>query len=561
LPDSGLTKGPDPSRSLSAAAGPAGPGERRYLATAEVGLVLTLALVPRLIGTDHPPYIDELYNILAAQSLVADGTLEIGQGVPYTRGLLHTHIVAAMFRAFGPGLEAARVPGIIFGTAIVGILFLWVRRASGRLEGWIAALLLALYPAAIALSQVGRFYPAQVLLFWIGTIAVYRGVLEDRPAIGWTVVAGAAFAGALHLQPVSAVGIVGVVLAVAILRGRQATRWAAARRVSRWVALPAGVAAIGLGFVVLRMARRAARMFQHADLWAYEHRSDLLFYHDRFLEQYGMLWLLLPVLLVAAIRKRPGPAVLAAAIFLLAFTFHSLAAWKNERYLHYATPALFAIIGIGAGALVRGARAAVLSASLGVRSRPRRLAFGAGSFAIVVLILATGGAMRTSFDMATRVAPDRPPPYARSDWDAALAYLASAAERSDVVIASADLKALYYLGRLDFDISADHLFDGTRFLPDFTPQSATGTPVIRSTEAVRTIVDCFPSGLFTIERWHWRAPDGVPAGTADLIESLTRPVPVPANLEILAFEWRRGTVPAMDSSAAAPAACPVLPAR
>lgn len=557
---------PGAARIVTGGVGLERPGGRsRTLSALEVALITSLALIPRAIGADHPPYIDELYNVLAAQSLVSDGTLEIGHGIPYVRGLLHTGIVAGMFRLFGPGLDVARLPGILFGTALVTVIFLWVRSAAGRLEAWIAALLLAFYPTAIALSQIGRFYPAQVLLFWIGTVAVHRCCLAERasrPAAPGIMVAAVAFTGAFHLQPVSAVGVLGVLLAAMVLRGRNAYRWAAAKHIPRWISLPAGVAATGLGFLLTYAASRAWRMFNHADLWAFEHWSNRLFYHDHFLAQYGPLWVLLPVLLILAIRSRPGPAVLAGAIFLVALSFHSFAMWKNERYIHYAAPALFVTMGLGVGAVVRSVHAVALPASLtGRRKSLRALALHSATVAAAVLVLNAGAATRTAFRMATRDAPDRPAPYPGSDWESAAVDLAPALERASVIVASADLKALYFLGRLDFDLSADHLYNGRRFLPDFTPQSATGVPVIRSAQAVRLIVDCFSTGLFVIELGHWRTTHGVPAPTADLIENVTRPVPIPARLEVLAFEWRRDATAETGDAPATSARCPLLPAR
>jgi hypothetical protein len=448
-----------------------------------------------------------------------------------------------MLRFGGPGLVAARLPGVLFGAALPVVLFVWLRRSAGRPEAWIASLLFAFYPTAIALSQIGRFYPAQVLLFWIGCLLFYRAVLDpgrQTPSTPLAVAAAVAWAGALHLQPVTAVGIAGVGVAAALLRGRQAWLRAADRTVPRWVLIPGFGLAIGLGFALLLVSRRALRMFRHADLWAIEHRSDLLFYHDRFTDHYGLLWFLVPVLLVAAVRKHRAPAVLAGGIFLLAITFHSLAAWKNERYLHYATPALFAILGLGAGAFLRGGFAAARGARSAEPRRRAGAALAAAAAGIAVITFATANAPLTAWRMALSSAPERPDPYPRSDWESARPLLEPIAAESDVFIASADLKALYFMRRLDFDLSADHLYDGSRFKPDFSPQSGTGTPVIRSPDALRRVIECYPTGLIAIERDHWRARDGVTDPAADLIETLTDPVPLPGHLHILAFGWKNG---------------------
>ena len=76
----------------------------------EAVLVLFAALAVRISVLDEGAAGDELYNYLAAQSYVEDGTLSINGGEPYTRGRIWTLLVAAALRVFGVSLASARIP-------------------------------------------------------------------------------------------------------------------------------------------------------------------------------------------------------------------------------------------------------------------------------------------------------------------------------------------------------------------------------------------------------------------------------------------------------------------
>jgi hypothetical protein len=103
-------------------------------------LVALAALCPitRLTSLDHNPHEDELTQLLAARSLLADGTLAIDGGQPYTRAWVYTYLVAGAFRVGGEGLPVGRLPAVLFGTLLVLALFVWLRGPAGRAGAWAA---------------------------------------------------------------------------------------------------------------------------------------------------------------------------------------------------------------------------------------------------------------------------------------------------------------------------------------------------------------------------------------------------------------------------------------
>lgn len=140
----------------------------------EVGFIAVIALALRLAHLQSAtPVYDEFYHLLAAQSLLLDGSFSVAAG-EYLRASLFTRLVAMSLSVFGDGLAAGRVPAVLAGTLWVVAVFAWTRHVAGSGAAWAAGLLLAFDPGAIHLSQWVRFYTLHGLLVWLGAISVYR---------------------------------------------------------------------------------------------------------------------------------------------------------------------------------------------------------------------------------------------------------------------------------------------------------------------------------------------------------------------------------------------------
>ena len=148
--------------------------------------------------------------------------MSITGGEPYQRGRALTILVAWLFRALGESAFVARLPALLFSGLAVALLYLWVRAHGERLAALVAALLLALDPESVKLSTMMRFYTAQLLFFLIGVIAVEALVEWRRRALATVALAAAAAASlvfAYELQMVTAIGIGGLGLYVALIVG------------------------------------------------------------------------------------------------------------------------------------------------------------------------------------------------------------------------------------------------------------------------------------------------------------------------------------------------------
>jgi 4-amino-4-deoxy-L-arabinose transferase-like glycosyltransferase len=524
------------------------PSPLRSAAVAAPLAVFALALAARLIGLHHTPYVDELNHVMAAHSLLQHGTLELTPGgEPYTRARLFTYVIAALFRAFGESLAVARIPAVIAGAALVSVLFVWVRSVAGRAAAWIAATLFCFQPQSIYLSQLARFYTIQTLCFFGAAILIYRAVTDDTLTVSrvmrlW---AGALLLCllALHFQIITLVGIAGVLLWAAADRAR-------ARLRPRQMAVALGGAAV-LGVVALFAISRGAfasqlALFSYVDQWAAANRHNTRYYHDIFLDQYGTIWTLFPLLAVLAIYRNGRAATFCLIPFVVAFVVHSLAAWKAERYLFSVMPMFFAVAGIGIAEGAQRLRPALEGAldwlagtSLSSRARTRGTAL---LFAFIALFAAIGNSA-TSYALKMMLVSDADWQLAllyrgQPDWVAAHVVLGPQVDSSAIVISTSELKSLYYLHRADVLLSVDYLGDPRHPGPEYSVFRKLARPVVSTTQSLDQLRACFPTGLVVAEHGQWRTPWSVQSGVADYIETTLDAVHLAPATRLIAYRWR-----------------------
>jgi 4-amino-4-deoxy-L-arabinose transferase-like glycosyltransferase len=515
-------------------------------------VVAGIALLPRLVHLDHPAFIDELNHVLAARSLLADGSWVISGEEPYLRARTFTWLVAAFFRLLGESLAAARLPSVLAGTALVVLVFAWVRWLAGSAAAWTAALLLCFDPLSLFLSQTARFYAVQALAFWTACICTY--MVADRHWRGWKAVGGLAAAVvalllARHLTQLAVVGMAGLGAGLVLVGHRAALSWITARTAHLLVT---GTAAAALVVAAAAWwssggAADAWFLFNYTDMWAAGTRNYTRYYHDYLNRQYGTLWSLFPVLTLAALLVRPRPVLFCGAIFGTMFAFHSMTAWKVDRYIYYALPAFFIISGITAGTALAWLHRQATDAAL---KRARlRIPSALMSAVLVLLLLFTARfswTVNNAFFQATAILTSgptgRPPPYAQSDWEGALPHLRPWLDRGAVVVASANLKSIYSLGRMDYDVAAEHLNNLNGRQAEFTVLGKTGRPAVSRPESVAAIVACHAVGIVVVEEHHWGRDWAVPPETAAYITGRMEPIALPEELALRAFAWHTDVI-------------------
>lgn len=520
---------------------------RRARVTFEALAIFAIAAGIRLTGIHQEAIHDELHHVLAATAYLDTGSPSIADGEPYLRSLPFTLAIAGLFSAFGESLVVARAPAMVAGALLAAVVYLWLAVLRERAAAWVAGLLLAFDPEAIVLSQWARFYTWQQLSFLLGTAATFALML--RPTLRRSLVLGcmavALFAFGISLQPTCAIGVAGVAVAVLPLLGHWVFSLDPAPR-----GLALGVSAL---LIVLTAVAWWAGMFDpiiaratYVDLHAASGAVSYRYYYGILADNYGSLWPLFPLLLLIAARRQPLLAWFAGAVFAVALVTHSLLPWKAWRFFAYAMPFFFIAAGLGVVEAIRGlgsALSGLMRPLAPIKLTPARLS----KLSVIVLVACVGfwAAGNRAFLSSARLLGTHdssmsvPGMVGTLSWSSARSMLDPMVAAADVVVTSDALKAIYYLGRADYEISRTHLFGRGRVRPEFSLDGPTGLPVISEPSSLSRLMNCYDTGLIVIERVAFGVSGYVPDEVARFISEKAESTELPPEWGLLVFRWNQ----------------------
>lgn len=511
-------------------------------------IVFSCALLLFSLNLDRPPHPDELHHVLAAQHLLETGRPLIGEG-EYWRGIVHTWLVAVSYEIFGEGIASARIPAVLFVALVAPILFLWVRREAGSLAAWLTAILFISSPFTVEIAQFSRFYALQMFFFVSGALCFYH-LIASAASLWRRVLSGVLAAVLLSLsvwmQETSLVGL----LAIGIWTAGFAVQRALSPMTSQSIKKGLGALFIVTGILVLLAVTLTDVLdwiwdrYRYTPLFNVKNRDEFWFYHVRFLGFYATLWSLVGILAVLAVVRSPRLAWFAISIFSISFVLMSFAGPKNTRYLSFAPPFLAIIWGVGL-ALV----APVLgryAATTWVRFRdtldlPERLKTIVGTAAVVValalVVLTNLFWLRTATMIGNVAMPLEIP---TTNWGAAREVLAPWTNEAEIMIATEELGAIYFLGRTDVtfnpsklgELASDQQFE---FGIDFR----TGRPTISKPESLERLIECFQSGLVVGPIENWGNPSRFGAEAQAVVIKYAKPIEVPRESHLFAWSWKR----------------------
>lgn len=518
-------------------------------------LLLAATFALYLVELDKPTNDDEIYHIVAASELLATGEPRFADG-EYRRALAFTWIVAVSFRLFGESVEAARLPSVLFAVLTVALLFAWLRARADETAAWVVGLLYATSPFAVQIAQFCRFYALQALLVLL--LAVILDAALDRRRQPGTRLALAALllppAGlALHLQPTTLFALAGLGLWGGVRLAAE-VRSCVSRAMFRALIGLAAAVALAVGLLAYRSGSLAELLadYRWTPLFNEENRDNFLFYHVWYLTYYPTLWTLTPLLALFALARAAPVAFLALAVFTTGFVLNSFAGPKSLRYIAYAQPFLFVLWGLALPQLAALAREPLarlrdlLAGTEGLRALPAGLVRRLPALAIAAIVFVNPAWLRTATFLLDIPLPGEQPPIL---WRQAATVLAPPVAGSEIVVATDERPALYYLGRFDLVLNRSRLSE----LPqeqqrEFGIDPRTGRPVIAQAASLHRLIACHRTGLVVGPAVDWRRPHVLSEEVVRLLETELQEVALPPASRVRAFLWRR------DS--ADPTACP-----
>jgi hypothetical protein len=142
---------------------------------------------------------DEDLTSLAVKGLLDNGVPEFPSGLIYPRFYVYQWVLAASVETFGFGEFSMRLPGVIFGTAMIPISYWVVGQIVNKQVGLIVATCIALSFWQVEMARTARMYAPFFLAYLIAAYAIYRVHYQnlDRVFSPW-VLALALIALSLH---------------------------------------------------------------------------------------------------------------------------------------------------------------------------------------------------------------------------------------------------------------------------------------------------------------------------------------------------------------------------
>lgn len=146
-----------------------------------LGIIITVGFILRIyqIGfVDLEP--DEATSYDAVRGILQTGAPISTSGIWYTRGPVYHYLLALWLAVVGDTAENARLLSAIWGTATLGLIFVFTKKMTGKI--WIALVvtaLMAIDPWEIWYSRNIRFYQLAQFLNILALWAFFKGFIDE----------------------------------------------------------------------------------------------------------------------------------------------------------------------------------------------------------------------------------------------------------------------------------------------------------------------------------------------------------------------------------------------
>jgi len=449
-----------------------------------LGLILCGAFWLRAVHLSQASFnVDEYLHLFAAQSMNESGQPTLPSGAQYTRALPYTWLVAHTFRLLGVGELSARLPGVIMGILVLGLVYLIMRTWFTRTSALVAVGVLALAPWWMAADRNCRMYSMFHLTYLAAAWMAWRaleGPTRDRWLCGVSALALGGLAVWVHKLAMT----LGVSMGVFILGQALLSR---ERRYILLSVLGLGCVAVAIGAGWLDLPN-LWREIHSAPLWAEHSRNDWGFYLRKWWALYALFLLVYPLSLLWFWRRQRTVTWFLICAGVIPFALHSLVFdWKHVRYAAYLLPWL--VIPTTA-ALVEG-----------LRWLARKRAVWSIGLAVGIMLVAVRPWV---WHLRTAVAGYSSPP-----WHAAYDWLQPRLSEEDAILTSMPLATLYYLQRpVSYVMNNLHVKDGNRPQPSgrdihvwYIDQKYSGRPMVTTLDELKSVIEGHERGWILIDTW------------------------------------------------------------
>lgn len=121
---------------------------------------------------------NEDYAVISAHGILEHGIPLFPSGVIYPRAVPLSYLVAACIALLGNTEFAARLPSVLFSTAMIGAVWLLGRRMADRRVALVAALLICISDWEIVVGRTARMYAMFSLFYLLAIYFTFRAAVD-----------------------------------------------------------------------------------------------------------------------------------------------------------------------------------------------------------------------------------------------------------------------------------------------------------------------------------------------------------------------------------------------
>ena len=515
------------------------------------------SLIIYSFNINHGFYVDELYHLLPAHSLLTDGTLAVGNG-EYVRAELYTRFIAVLLSVFGESPSVARYSSAITSSIFIVTVYFLLSKLIGRKEALVSALVLVILPSSIYLAQFIRFYALHQLFCLIGLVGAYylvtsRLTLLQQFVLSVTSLASLGLAYYLQVTTILAcMAFAGWFVFYLIFNV-----WDVSTRSKKDIILLVFTIAAGSALILLLIVQgKFATLlseFRYAAPWSADNADNYVFYHQLLRYQYPTFWTLFPFACFVALLSKPKPAFFFICLFTITLFLFSLGGMKDERYIIFLYPYFVGIWSICAVFLL-GKLSTLMQAALS-KHLPFRVSTTNQSKIVSVLMLCAGGFVllgNHAFPISFHMLNGQQYRHEIGNWSLAHDKVAPLINEADVVLTSNDVESLYYFGTYDFNYN-DYIFNESKdqqygkeqgqVNADLILDKRTGLPVLGGIQLFEKVLACYSRGVFLGDERKWyKDGQGIGEQGVALLSKKAIRVELDPEARLVVYSWENLSV-------------------
>ena len=409
-------------------------------------------------------FIDEFYHVYAARSFLNDGSFSLPSGEEYSRGATYTLFVSLCFWLWGVSEFSARLPSVFFGLGYLLAFYFITATMFNKRIALVSTIILTISHSQIYYSRECRMYSLFQLTYLVEVFLIYlllnrKNIFSDArrkgdrigvPFSTFTLFVGILFLFfvSAQLQKINYIIVPSlVVFGIFVFFDKQlAHKMDDNMRQIVLASLIVGtIIAVAQANQSLIETISREFVFRYTPKWALPSEHDVLFYLRSLKSDYFLLWILVPVGGLIAIRKFKRLGFYLISIYIVPLIIQSYLPTKAPRYILNIYPFGAILVGISLGQLLE---LNVLQSILKFKTISATTT-KVISFSMIVLFIASNHFLAK--DKFHWFLPKKP------DWKTLSGELKPYIKDEDLVISDNSVAALYYIGRCDYVVDENAL--------------------------------------------------------------------------------------------------------